>query len=105
MMAVEGSRFNESRRNHKWRLCQGRRAVDVKEESGSNQRRSARLSGSKPEDSPSIIGSEARSKKRKDRLEVVVEQGLKRRKSERRRKEAEDAPVQVFRIHVSAGGE
>ena len=83
-----------------------KRNVDVKEENGSKQRRSARLSGGKAEEGPLLIGGEvARSKKRRDKLEVIVEQGLKRRKKERKRKEEEEAPVQVFRIHVSAAGE
>ena len=83
-----------------------KRNVDAKEENGSKQRRSARLSGGKAEDSPLLIGGKvARSKKRQDKLEVIVEQGLKRRKKERKRKEEEEAPVQVFRIHVSAAGE
>ena len=81
-----------------------KRNVDAKEENGSKQRRSARLRGGKTEDVPLLIGGKvAMSKKRRDKLEVIVEQGLKRRKKER--KEEEEAPVQVFRIHVSAAGE
>ena len=70
---------------------------------GSKQRRSARLRGGKPDDCSLIIG-EARSKKRRDKLELIVDQGLRRRKKEKKRKDEEDA-VQVFRIHVGAGGE
>ena len=70
---------------------------------GSKQRRSARLRGGKPDDCSLMIG-EARSKKRRDKLELIVDQGLRRRKKEKKRKDEEDA-VQVFRIHVGAGGE
>ena len=79
---------------------------DRKEKGGSKQRRSARLRGGKPEDCL-LVSGEARSKKRRrDKLEHIVDQGLKRRKKEKRRKEeGGDDSVQVFRIHVGAGGE
>ena len=64
------------------------------------------MRGGKPEDCLLVTG-EARSKKRRrDKLEHIVDQGLKRRKKEKRRKEeGGDDSVQVFRIHVGAGGE
>ena len=75
------------------------------EKDGKEQRRSARLRGGKPE-KDSLVTGEARSKRRRDKFEHIVDQGLKRRKKEKKRKEeVGEEPVQVFRIHVGAGGE
>ena len=86
----------------------------VEKDVNEKRRRSARLRGGKVEDAPILVEVGKKKRKREkveDSLEQVdskmrknVEEEPKRRKKVKKWRK-EEQPVQVFRIHVGAGGE
>ena len=86
----------------------------VEKDGNEKRRRSARLRGGKIEDAPILVEVGKKKRKREkveDSLEQVDSKKRKNVKEEpKRRKKVkkwrkEEEPVQVFRIHVGAGGE